>query len=88
MSLVQGVQSLSHWLLLYDKLFFMLHWFVFIGIPLQCVVACPIQIFHNSCLGCPLYLLNDSDEEKEVKRDLLLACVLAGEYVFAIKSFN
>jgi len=33
-------------------------------------------------------LLDDSDEEKDFKIDLLLACVLAGEYVFAIKSFN
>jgi len=33
-------------------------------------------------------LLDYSDEEQDFKRDLLLACVLAGEYVFAVTSFN
>jgi len=42
----------------------------------------------QSILSTEIDLLDDSDEEKESKRDLRLVCVLAGEYVFAIKSFN
>ena len=41
----------------------------------------------QSILSTEINLLDDSDEEKESKRDLLLVCVLAGVYVFAIK-FN
>jgi len=47
-----------------------------------------MRIRVNTSFSTEIDLLDDSDEEKEVKRDLLLACVLAGEYVFAIKSFN
>jgi len=45
-------------------------------------------MYFQSILSAEIALLDDSDEEKESKRDLLLVCVLAGEYVFAIKSFN
>jgi len=45
-------------------------------------------MYFQSILSSEIALLDDSDEEKESKRDLLLVCVLAGEYVFAIKSFN
>jgi len=41
----------------------------------------------QSILSTEIDLLHDSDEEKESTRDLLLVCVLAGVYVFAIK-FN
>ena len=39
----------------------------------------------QSSLSTEIDLLDDSDEEKESKRDLLLACVLAGEYLFEEK---
>ena len=39
----------------------------------------------QSILSTEIDLLDDSDEEKESKRDLLLACVLAGEYLFEEK---
>ena len=34
-------------------------------------------------LSTEIDLLDDSDEEKEPKRDLLLVCMLAGEYRIA-----
>ena len=34
----------------------------------------------KSILSTEIYLLDDSDEEKEAKKDFLLACVLVGEY--------
>jgi len=35
----------------------------------------------QSSLSTEIDLLDDSDEEKEAKKDLLLACVLVGEYI-------
>ena len=35
----------------------------------------------QSSLSTEIDLLDDSDEEKEAKKDLLLACVLVGEYL-------
>ena len=35
----------------------------------------------QSSLSSEIDLLDDSDEEKEAKKDLLLACMLVGEYL-------
>jgi len=42
----------------------------------------------QSILSTEIDLLEDSDEEKEFKRDLLLICVPAGEYLSAKKEIT